>query len=138
MRFYLKTLLILVFCISSYANSNTPIPETDIEARELHVQFGVDRENDLNPYQIDRILPIVLELFTQPSKVKIISNIFRDLMILSPYSLRKVASGELEAPIAFKVLTKEEEKLKEQGKFVMGLTRREFREKKVMSELFEL
>jgi phosphatidylserine/phosphatidylglycerophosphate/cardiolipin synthase-like enzyme len=101
------------------------------EAEMEQVTF---KNKPISIHSLPRVLAVVRGVFGQPSKVKIISQAFEDLLILNPNSLKKVSSGELEAPLPFKVLSKEEEQQRAAGKHIPGITKSEFREKKILSE----
>ena len=131
LKFFLILSLIFNLNLANYSYAqNAPEFETPL-LREI---WSTEDASELSINKLPRIFTLVRGLFTQPSKVDIISESFEDLLILNPYSLKKVRKGLIEAPEAFHILTAEEEKQKEEGKLIYGLTKSQYREKKTLSE----
>ncbi|MEC9283195.1 MAG: phospholipase D-like domain-containing protein [Bdellovibrionota bacterium] len=131
LNFILVLNLIFSLSLSSYTYAQqTP----EFEPALLKEVWSTDDASELSINNLPRIFTIVRALFTQPSKVKIISKSFEDLLVLNPYSLKKIKNGLIDAPEPFHILTPEEEKKKEEGKLVYGLTKSQYREKKTLSE----
>lgn len=144
--------LILVLLVQSFisfagAASNNQIKEQNnteflelqsniesVSEKEFSKNFGYKPENDLSLNSIGRLFEIVREVFSQPSKIKIISQAFEDLLILDPESLKKVRRGELEAPVPYHVLSRAELARVKNGEKIEGISFLDFREKKIISE----
>lgn len=105
-----------------------------VSDEDFSKSFGYIPDNNLSIHNLERVLTIVRHIFTQPSKIKIISKVFEDLLILDPASIEKVEAGKLAAPIPFKVWTKAEHKLVREGQKIDGISFTSYKEKKILSE----